>query len=232
MDARVPQVDGYRFFYVLPLASRRVLVEDTYFSDSPHLDREGLRQEILAYAKRQGASVRSVVREEEGVLPLPLGVDGAPRDWPAPAVGASAPAALLLAAGYQGGWFHPTTGYSFPVALRLAEAVATHVGTAALGARFNERARAQRQQYRFAVFLNQLLYFGFPVPERVNVFERFYGLPADTISRFYALSMTATDQARILVGWPPRGMSLRHAWSRLSRLSRRPEQHSPADSIL
>src|SRR5687768_15336899 len=33
MDARVPQTDGFRFFYVLPLAAERVLVEDTYFSE-------------------------------------------------------------------------------------------------------------------------------------------------------------------------------------------------------
>ena len=47
MDATVPQVDGYRFFYVLPLAPDRLLVEDTYFSDSTHLDVAQLRTEML-----------------------------------------------------------------------------------------------------------------------------------------------------------------------------------------
>ncbi len=33
MDDRVDQSDGFRFFYTLPFSSRRVLVEDTRFSD-------------------------------------------------------------------------------------------------------------------------------------------------------------------------------------------------------
>ncbi|MEO7095038.1 MAG: lycopene cyclase family protein, partial [Polyangiales bacterium] len=32
IDARVPQVDGFRFVYTLPLEPRRVLIEDTYYS--------------------------------------------------------------------------------------------------------------------------------------------------------------------------------------------------------
>ena len=38
MDATVPQIDGYRFVYVLPLAVDRVLVEDTYYSNDADLD--------------------------------------------------------------------------------------------------------------------------------------------------------------------------------------------------
>ena len=40
---------------------------------------------------------------------------------------------------------------------------------------------------------------------------RFYRLPEAVIRRFYALELTAMDRARILVGRPPRGMSLRAA---------------------
>ena len=35
MDATVPQIDGYRFVYVLPFSPRRVLVEDTMYSGNP-----------------------------------------------------------------------------------------------------------------------------------------------------------------------------------------------------
>ncbi|MGQ2929002.1 MAG: lycopene beta-cyclase CrtY, partial [Sphingopyxis sp.] len=38
MDARVAQLDGYRFVYLLPLSEESVFVEDTYYSDSPDLD--------------------------------------------------------------------------------------------------------------------------------------------------------------------------------------------------
>jgi len=43
MDATVPQADGFRFVYLLPLAPDRVLVEDTYFSGSAAPDSDTLR---------------------------------------------------------------------------------------------------------------------------------------------------------------------------------------------
>ena len=49
MDATVPQRDGFRFMYVLPLAEDRLLVEDTTFSDSPRLDQEALRESVHEY---------------------------------------------------------------------------------------------------------------------------------------------------------------------------------------
>src|SRR6478752_7051994 len=68
MDARVAQRDGFRFVYALPFGTDHVLLEDTYFSDSPELERERLRAEILAYAAQNGFEVESVIREEIGVL--------------------------------------------------------------------------------------------------------------------------------------------------------------------
>jgi lycopene beta-cyclase len=44
-----------------------------------------------------------------------------------------------------------------------------------------------------------------------RVFERFYRLPEDLIERFYALSLSLPDRARILVGRPPRGFSIARA---------------------
>jgi lycopene beta-cyclase len=200
MDANVPQTDGFRFFYVLPYAPDRVLIEDTYFSDSPLLDQEGLREEVLAYAARNGYEIAEVLRTEHGVLPLPCG--------PSPArAGAGA-----LVAGYGGGWFHPATGYSFPVAARLAQHVAeTPVGT--LAAHWAAWDRAQRRQFRYTAFLNWMLFTAFPPERRRNVFERFYRLPDSTIDHFYSHQLTGYDMARILIGRPPRGFSVRMALS-------------------
>jgi len=61
--------------------------------------------------------------------------------------------------------------------------------------------------------LNRLLYRCFPPEQQWNVFERFYRLPDDLVARFYALSLTRADAARILVGRPPRGLSIRMALS-------------------
>jgi lycopene beta-cyclase len=199
MDARVPQADGFRFFYVLPFGERRVLVEDTYFSDRPDLDVAALRSGIVSHAASEGYAVSDVVREEVGVLPLPARCHPAPK--------AESP----LLAGYGGGFFHPATGYSFPVALRLACHIAnTHEGDI-FGPAWQRLIDEHRSQFRFATLLNRML-FGAFVPEcRWNALARFYRLPEDTIRRFYALETTPGDRLRLLCGRPPRGISIRAA---------------------
>lgn len=200
MDATVPQEDGFRFFYVLPLAPDRVLVEDTRFSDHAALDQDALRAGVLRYAADQGLAVDHVVREEHGVLPLPMRHQPCARSGPP------------LVAGYQGGWFHPTTGYSFPVAARLAMLVASR-GTAHSfhDAEWRAFCHAQDRQSRFGALLNRLLFRAVPPAERWRVFERFYTRSDDVIRRFYAAQLTRTDCLQILGGRPPQGISLRLA---------------------
>lgn len=203
MDATVTQTDGFHFVYLLPLAADRLLVEDTYFSDSPALDHDTLKARVHQYARGHGFEVARVLREETGVLPMP---------WSGPL---PRPSASPLAAGYQGGWFHPATGYSLPVAVRLAERVASVPPGAALGRHLLDLARRHRGQVRYARVLNWLLFCAYPPSERWHVLARFYRLPEPTIQRFYALQMTTTDRARLLLGRPPRGFSVRLAWARL-----------------
>ncbi len=201
IDARIVQRDGFRFFYVLPLAPDRLLVEDTYFSDSPLLDRPLLRREIKAYAAALGVRERAVVREEAGVLPLPA--------RPAP----SSPRPGVVHGGYQGGWFHPTTGYSFPLALRFADELSLG-DQDTLPQRVARLTREHAAQQRFCTLLNRLLFSGFAPEHRFRVLERFYRLPAATVRRFYAMSMTPADRLRILCGRPPAGLR----WTRLFAL--------------
>lgn len=197
MDASVPQLDGFRFMYVLPWAGDRVLVEDTYYSTSPHLDRDALTESVIEYAGQHGMRIDRVLREESGVLPIPT------RHAAAPAITGA------LRAGYGGGLFHPTTGYSLPVALRFALFIASRPAAAARGADYARWLREHRKQQRFCVRLNRLLFEAFAPEQRHHVLERFYRLPVETIRRFYALETTATDRARILCGRPPSGFSLR-----------------------
>jgi lycopene beta-cyclase len=201
MDACLPQGDGFRFMYLLPLAPDRVLVEDTAFSDGRGLDVAALRENIARYVAARGWTVAGVLREEAGVLPLPLDCDP-----PSPA--------SPLVAGYGGGWFHPVTGYSFPIAARLAELVASRPPDQLFGEALEEHARAHERQVRFALRLNRMLFRWFPPEQRFRVLERFYRLPTPVIRRFYALELTALDRARIVIGRPPRGLSLRAAFAR------------------
>lgn len=196
MDATVPQLDGFRFVYVLPLAPTRVLVEDTYVSDAAYLDVSELRARIARYVAERGWPVARIVREEVGVLPLPWSYQP-PR--PAPP----------LRAGYAGGWFHPVTGYSFPVAARLAAFLAPRIPDDVFGPALDELARAHARQLEFALRLNRMLFKWFAPAKRHHVLERFYRLPEEVIGRFYALATTPVDRARILVGRPPRGLSWR-----------------------
>jgi lycopene beta-cyclase len=194
MDATVEQLDGFRFMYVLPLSADRVLVEDTYFANGTHLDAMTLRERIGSYVRARGWEIAAVEREESGVLPLPLRC--------APPV-----AARPLVAGYAGGWFHPVTGYSFPIAARLAELIASLTPEELAGTAMDRHARAHAKQLEFGLRLNRMLFRWFAPAQRYRVLERFYRLAEPTVRRFYALELTAWDRARILVGRPPRGLS-------------------------
>lgn len=191
MDATVEQVGGFRFFYVLPLAPDRLLIEDTCFASTPYLDVPACRTAILAYAEARGWNIAAIIREETGVLALPLAL-------------ALPPPGAPFVAGYAGGYFHPVTGYSFPIAARLAAAVATGSPDALVA--FH---RAHAAQLPFALRLNRMLFQWFAPQHRYHVLERFYRMPEATIRRFYALELTALDRARFFAGRPPRGLSLR-----------------------
>jgi lycopene beta-cyclase len=196
MDVRVPQIDGFRFVYVLPFSERRVLVEDTYYSDSPKLNRDRLREGIFAYCRKHGLVSADVEREEAGVLPIPID-----------RVAATSSQGPLIA-GYQGGWFHATTGYSFPIALRLARHIATREPGAVFDADYQRLVREHQRQTRFCLLLNRMMFRAFLPEDRYRPLSRFYRLPEATILRFYGLTTTALDRARVVVGRPPRGFSL------------------------
>lgn len=201
MDARCPQRDGYRFFYVLPLTARSLLVEETRFSLSSGLDVPRGRAAVRSYAARFGAISR-VLREEVGVLPMPWSVSFAP---PAPDA--------ALPAGYRGGYFHPATGYSLPAALRFAERLGALRAHGPQTPAWECFLREHRSQATFALHLNRLLFTGFAETDMWGVLSRFYRLSEPLIERFYAMSSTLADRARIMIGRPPRGFSLTRALS-------------------
>lgn len=201
MDARVEQTDGFRFVYVLPLSERSVLVEDTYYADGPELDVSAIRSEVLSYAHDAGMRVARVVREEQGVLPLPTRMQLTSDE--------SGPRRI----GYAAGFFHPTTGYSLPLAVRVAEHIRAYGPARGFGSAWNALQSETQTQQRFACLLNRLLFRAIARQQRYRVLERFYRLPPATIERFYSLTLSTSDRARILCGRPPAGMSLPAAFS-------------------
>jgi lycopene beta-cyclase len=193
MDARVEQVDGYRFVYQLPLSDTDLLIEDTYYSTSPSLDEEAIGSRIEEVATALGKA--SYIEEEKGVLPLVI--DGSIESfWNGAAV------ARL---GLRGGFFHPTTSYSLPDAVANAAILAAHedISSSSLRDLFRDRAVNLWRDRGFFRMLNRLLFRAAEPSQSYRVLEHFYRLPPDVIARFYAGNTTVFDKMRILTGRPP-----------------------------
>jgi len=196
MDAGVAQQGGYRFVYLLPFGPDRVLVEDTHYVDSAAWELERLRANIAGYVQARGWRVRDLLREEHGSLPIVLAGDFE-RYWDELQGQPSA--------GLRAGLFHPTTGYSLPHAVRLAERIAQlpELSAPSLFAAIRTQARQSWDDQRFFRMLNRMLFLAGSPDHRWRVMQRFYRLPAPLIARFYAGRLSLVDKARLLTGKPP-----------------------------
>lgn len=194
MDACVDQAGGYRFLYTLPFDERTLLIEDTRYTDGADLDREVFRQGVLDYAAQQGWAIETILREEDGVLPVALDGDITAH------LKRHGPVAL---SGLRAGLFHPTTGYSLPDAVRLADHLAESLRVDDVADDIRRRARDVWAERGFYRLLNRMLFRAAKPQERYKVLERFYRLPQPLIERFYAAGSTLGDKARILSGKPP-----------------------------
>lgn len=197
MDATVAQLGGYRFVYVLPLASHEIFVEDTYYASGPVLDRSALSGRIDAYCNQHGWE-GDILGSETGVLPVITGGNFARYQAETRIDG-------VARAGALGGFVHPLTSYTLPFAAEVALAVARDADLPGeqLAAMLDARARAHWARTRFYRRLGSMLFGAARPHERYRVFERFYRLPQPLIERFYAARSTGIDRARILCGKPP-----------------------------
>jgi lycopene beta-cyclase len=196
MDARVEQLDGFRFVYVLPFGPDRLLVEDTRYSDTPDLSHALARAEIAAYIATQGWQVAEQLAEEHGVLPVVLDGD-IDAFW--------AEAGPVPPLGLRAGLFHPVTGYSLPSAVALADALAGVLPARPEQLRrlIESRARANWQAQGFYRVLNRMLFLAGNSEQRWRVFARFFTLPQPLIERFFAGRSTVLDRMRLVTGRPP-----------------------------
>ena len=188
MDATVAQIDGYRFVYLLPFDERTVLVEDTRYSNSPDIHRSAFETDLANYVKaRWPEQSYEILRTEEAALPIPLVMDVIPQAF-----------------GVAGGFFHPTTGYSFPFAVRVSRKVAEAIKRGESLADAHARIHFEEcKNHWYYLALNKMLFLAAEPAERWRVFARFYGLNQDRIERFYGARMNWTDKLRLLAGRPP-----------------------------
>ncbi len=192
MDATVPQVDGYRFFYLLPWSDNDLLIEDTRYSSSAMLDEASIKNEIHRYASEKGWQINKVLSTESGTLPLPFESDIIPKSD-------------IPTIGLAGGLFHPVTGYSLPDSLRLADKISSlDKITTNIVAQTIEGYRAEQSlRKKFYYLLNRMMFLAAKPTERRKIFEHFYSLPEELIQRFYAGNTNFGDCLRLLTGRPP-----------------------------
>ena len=112
-----------------------------------------------------------VVREERGVLPIVLG-------GTFEAFWAEAPAESR-ARGCAPGCFDPTTGYSLPEGVRLADRIAAlpDLSSAALDREIRRYARERWRAQRLFRMLNRMMFRAGAPDRRYRVMQRFYRLP-------------------------------------------------------
>jgi lycopene beta-cyclase len=196
MDARVAQGDGYRFVYVLPFSADTVLVEDTHYVDHHCYPAEQLRQHIQEYVQHQGWTIAECLREEQGVLPITLAGNIA---------GFCAESKGQPRSGLRAGFFHCTTGYSLPHAVRLAEWIVQQndLNADTLAREISALARRAWRRQRFYRLLNRMLFLAGKPQDRWRVMQRFYGLSEGLIRRFYSGQSSLRDKLRVLIGKPP-----------------------------
>ena len=191
MDATVKQVDGYRFFYLLPYSDTEMLVEDTYFSDSAQLSENAIGARIDDYIGDNGWSDHRILRQEKGVLPMMMATD---RDDGSAKIGLG------------GGFAVAATGFTVPHAVEVADVVAQAVrrgGAAAAPKAVADFRRYHLRRERYARLLNRMFFRAASPERRFVVLQRFYGLNEGLVRRFYRNGLTWADKARILIGKPP-----------------------------
>lgn len=195
MDATTPQDGGYRFTYLLPFTADTMLVEDTGYVDDRKLDLAELESRIRSYCSDRGWRIIEEVRREQGVLPITLDgdIDQLWADVTVPPIGLA------------GNFFHPTTGYSLPDAVRVADLIAAlpQLTSAAILDALKTHAKALWREQRFFRALNRMLFLAGEQDQRWRVMQRFYQLPEPLIERFYAGQLTTPDKIRIFAGKPP-----------------------------
>lgn len=206
MDATCPQLDGFRFFRLIPWDEKKLLVEETFYSDSPELNFDRISKSVRSYIERRGWKIKSIDKEEKSVCPLPLtsesikvSVTGEP-----------------LPIGSRAGYFHATTADGLVDATRFAELITkipqnpkvTEFTTAAARDTLSRLRRPWLSRQRFYRLINRLLFQATEPSLRYTIFQSFYALPEDTINRFTSGKTTWADRVRILGGKSPVPLSV------------------------
>lgn len=189
MDATVSQIDGFRFIYYLPFSHERILIEDTRYSNTASLDSSELIREILQVIHQNGWSVKEIIREEAGILPIPFS---------------------MTEQTFSGrifkpqNVFHDTTGFSLPDAVRMSSLItSTDLTETEISKALNSYIHERQKHRRFFILLNKLMFQAASQQDRYKPLEFFYRSSTEQISKFYRGELNLLDRFRFFAGKPP-----------------------------
>lgn len=210
MDACVPQEDGFRFVYCLPWSEKTVLIEDTRYSSNPALKMEDLKKQVTEYCSMSGWRIQQIKSTESGCLPLPLQLAFFKGNLK-PIVRFESP----LTVGTKAGLFHPTTGYSFPLAVQTTEYLLSIHDLTQWLKRHQMFCEAQYRKQRLYFWLNRVMFGAVGPEDRYQFLQHFYELPEKLIHSFYANQFRATEVFEFFMRKPPVKISSAfRAWRR------------------
>jgi lycopene beta-cyclase len=195
MDADCPQLDGFRYFQILPWGDLRLFVREGYFSASNGLNFDRISRSVQSLVERQGFKVASIERQESSVVALPF--TGGAMNLPT--------GTDLIHIGVRGGFFNSATGNVLPDAVRVAEHLAAlpELSTAKARESLMRFRKPVTSRQRFYRLLNRLVFFGSEPMQSHLLFRHLCELPSDTFERFCAGRSTWSDRLRILWRKPP-----------------------------
>ncbi|MCE2974530.1 MAG: lycopene beta-cyclase CrtY [Sediminibacterium sp.] len=194
MDARVPQKNGFRFFYSLPFSKQDLFIEDTRYSLTDNIEIEDYKKEILEYAE-QKLKVKDykIIETEVGCLPIPFHPQIQQQQ---------VDKHIYLGAG--AGLFQPVTGYSLPYAFEFLNLLLQSQGD--LPRTFKHYLDWQKkiqQRQKMFYYLNRLLFLAADREKEYLCFERFYTFNEKRIERFYNGQFSKLDWLAMFSGRPP-----------------------------
>lgn len=193
MDVTIPQKDGFRFMYVLPFTENRILVEDTYYSLNAQLNVQAIETEIYAYCAKKQWKIKSVLRSEQGCLPIPI------RQTPPQPI-----THRILPLGMYANLFHSTTGYSLAVNYNFIWEIFDFLSHTELTTYWYQKQLTFYKSMSFYRMLNKFLFMAGTTRKRYRFLEVFYQHQTqETIQRFYAGKTSRKDKLKIFSGRAP-----------------------------
>ena len=198
IDVKLPQTeDGFQYFKLLPLTEERILIECTYYSNSNQFNEEDINLKIKNYLQEKGWKIKSIEHKESRVLPIPLSGHWSDVKSPMNLQGTGE----IPCSGVRAGLFQPTTGYSFPYAVRFAEEFGTLAPFQSQKVYHFVQALSKKEWKNGLYFrmLNRLILTTTKPEQSYKIFQTFYKQHENLIGKFYSGQLSKANFLKIFL---------------------------------